>query len=737
MSNIVRAHVDVETRSAVDLKKAGMFRYFEDSSTDFWTLSYAIGDGDVLRWKPGMDCPHELGMHIENGLPVVAHNAGFERQAFLKKLGPKYGWPVPHLEQFECTAAAAAAMALPRDLGGVAAALGLPDQKDQLGKRIMLQLSKPREIKTDGTILWWDTHPDGPAKLEILYAYCDQDVRTERAAEKCIRPLSEFERRVWILDQKINERGVPVDVANVQHARWVLYHHTERLSERLRILTGGAVQSGSQVAKLRAWLNQNGVDCEKLDQKAIKLALAGLNEEDAEWITYVGAINEAKGPAREVLKIRQELSKASTKKLNAFEDRCSQDKRARDNLKYAAASTLRWGGVGIQLQNLPRQQTKKITVDGKLKPVELISKKEIEWAFDLLKHRDPMVFENTLGPAPIVISDMMKGFIKAPPGRKFWKADYSNIEGRVAAWLAEENWKIEAFHKQDRKEGPEIYLLTAAKIFHVDPATLNKESPERQLGKVAELACQFAGSTGAFQAMAGVYDVTIPNSEAKAIVEEWRDAHPAIVKYWKRLEDAAIHVVRHGGKAVVGKVAFGFKTGFMWARKPNGEFLCYVDPRIRVTRRIINPDTGDARNEVADKDGIFRNSPYTDDLFVQQAEKAAGRGVWHIQVPEHEAVTVMGVNSQTRKWERTGIHGGLIFENFVQGIARDIMVNGMFNIEAAGYPIILTIHDEIISEVASDFGSKAEFERLMVEPAQWMAGLPIRAEADECYRYRK
>jgi len=742
----VTLHFDVETRSDVDLKKGGMYRYFESQNTDLWCASYAIEDGPVRRWLRGQECPADVRRWIEAGNTITAHNAGFERQAFKRKLGPLHGFPVPELEQFYCTAASAAAMALPRDLAGVAMALGLSQQKDLTGKRIMMQLCKPRKIE-DGKIYWWDSHTDGPQKLEILYAYCDQDVETERAADKHIRPLSEFERRLWLLDQQINERGVPVDVVNVQHARWILFRHAERLVIRLREITNGTVTSPGQVGRIVDWLNSKGVDVEKLDRKVVKDALAEvegeLTEEDIEE-----AVNEAvdegsydaytrnlhRDAIREVLEIRQELSKSSTKKLDAFEDRCSYDGRARDNLMFYAASTGRWGGRGIQLQNMPRKQTKKVqdAATGRLKAVELLSSAEVEWAFGVLHHRDPLVIEHTLGSPAIVVADMLKGFIKAPAGRKLVKGDYSNIEGRVAAWLAGEMWKTKAFEAADRKEGPDIYLLTASKIVGCHHSELNKESPERQLGKVSELACQFAGGVGAFQAMAAVYDVIIADAKAKEVVYAWRDEHPEIVKFWDRLEEAALHVVRHGGRALVGdKVGYAFKQGFMWAKKPNGEYLCYVDPRIRQVRRVKFED-GFAFPQIATVDGNFKD-PNLQRFGLDESKYKT----WEVQVPEHEAVTVMSVNSQTRKWERVSLYGGLLFENFVQAIARDVMVNGMFNVEAAGYPIILTVHDAIISEVASEFGSRWQFEELMVDPAPWMAGLPIRAEGDECVRCRK
>lgn len=867
MSAELTLHADAETHSPLDLKKVGAYRYFECADTDAWCLSWAINDEPIELWKKGEPPPARLNQAIEDGARFVAHNSFFERMLFKLVLGPRYGFVVPKLEQCYCTAAAAAAMALPRDLAGVAYALGLDEQKDMNGRRVMLQLARPRIVNPNGTFLWWDSHVDGPAKLEVLYDYCVRDTSVERQVDKHVRPLSEFERRVWLLDQQINERGVPVDVAAVQHARWVLYHHAERLGERLRTLTGGHAQTANQVARIVEWLNRQGIDVEKLDKAAVKNALEEVEDiEETCARLYGEEEHKVTRPIREVLHIRQELSKSSVKKLEAFTERCSQDRRARDNLMFFGASTGRWGGRGIQLHNMPRKQTKKIPdpKTGRLKAVELFSNSEIEWAFSLLPQRDPVVIEQTLGSPTIVMADMLKGFIKAPAGKKIVKGDYSNIEGRVAAWLADEHWKIEAFKAADRKEGPDIYLLTGSKIAGCHVSELTKESPERQWGKVGELACiaenelvltdvglvpiqdvtramrvwdgvefvlhdgvvfrgtkevithdgltatrdhlvwttacgrpspfeeaakdgaallksgagrqalgvqsrarqaqeldghseaprfarvydvvnagprhrftvsnalvhncQFGGSVGALQTMAAVYDVQFTNAFAKEVVDAWRDAHPAICAFWYRLEDAILHVVRNGGKATIGKVAFAFHKGFLWARKPNGELLCYVDPRIRVTRRVLNDKTGTARSEIADKDGIFRGSPYVEDD--PDCE-------WRIQVPEHEAVTVMSVNSQTRKWERVGLYGGLIFENFVQAIARDCMVNGMFNLEDAGYPIILTVHDEIISEVDSEFGSAKQFEALMVEPADWMAGLPIRAEADECIRYRK
>lgn len=721
-------HCDVETRSTVDLKKVSVHRYFEEPNTDVWCMAWAIGDGPVNLWKMGEPPPPELVEHINAGLPVFAHNAGFERTCFRLVLGPRYGFPVPKLEQFFCTAAMAAAMALPRDLASAAAALGLPQQKDMRGRQVMLQMARPRR-REDCKLEWWDSDPE---KLETLYAYCKQDVVVERELEKRLRPLSDRERRVWLLDQQINERGVPVDVQSVQHATWILHYDYIAACDRLRELTGGVVSTPGQRDRLIDWLATRGIEVGKLDKKVVADALEELGDGEATFAEKESeeAIQGVNDPvARQVLQIRQEQSKSSTKKLNAFVERASADRRARDNLMYAAASTLRWGGRGIQLQNLPRRSLKKVkTADGKIITQKAFSSSDLEFAFDALAHRDPNVFKGTVGPPGLILSDMLRGMIKAEPGKKLIKGDYSNIEGRVLAWLAEEQWKLDAFAAADRKEGPDIYLLTAAKIFGVPASSLNGESPERQVGKVAELACGYGGGVGAFQTMAALYDVTIPDSEAHAIVQEWRTAHSATVRYWERMERAVAHVLRNGGVARVGKIAFAFKQDFMWAQKPNGEYLCYPDPRVRLVRRIRTID-GKSFSQVASRAGEF----------VTPSDKKTGAAIpFETVIPPHDAVTVMSVNSQTRKWERVGLYGGLLAENLTQAVSRDVMVEGMFAAEAAGYPVILTVHDELITEVEDDERYSARIlERLMVEGAAWTAALPLRAEAAEGYRYSK
>lgn len=651
-------HIDFETRSAADLRKVGIYKYFDDPSTDVWCACWAVGDEAVQTWYPSQGTPIDIGAFIEDSPDtlIYAHNAGFEFQAF-KMLQRRYGWPVPRIEQMRCTAAMAAAMALPRDLGGAANATGLPITKDDVGRRLMLQMMKPRST-TNGVHTWWDT----PEKIERLAQYCATDVEVERLLEKRLRPLSDFEQKLWQLDNTINGRGVQVDLKSVGHARHLVGKATDELNAEVARLTNGHVQAITQAAAMRDWLNQQGVDTDSVDKASVKALLA----------------LDLPVDARRVLQIRQDAAKSSTAKLVSFQERASADGRARENLMFLGAGTGRWSARGIQLQNLPRPD---------------MSSEGIELAFRLLAKRDHKLFDMLFGGTLSTVSNCLRGMIVAASGNTLLSADFSNIEGRVLAWLAGEEWKLQAFRDYDNGVGPDLYKLGASRILRKAITDITKD--ERQAyGKVPELALGYQGGVGAFQTMAVTYGVQVTDTEAEAIRDLWRENHPRTKQYWYDLEDAAMYAVRNPGKGWrVGKVAYACRSNILWCQLPSKRLLAYVDPKI------------------------------------QDVETPWGE--------TKEAVTYMGVDSVTRKWSRHKAYGGLFAENVTQAVARDIMAEAMVRVEQAGFPIVLTVHDEIICEVAKARADKAEFERLMVELPSWAAGLPVSAEGDVTERYRK
>lgn len=660
-------HIDFETRSAVDLKKAGVHVYAADPSTEILCMAYAFDDEPVQLWKRRTAFPTRVLEHIYQGHPVYAHNAAFERALWNARNGSGDHY-LPE-DQMHCTMAMAYAMGLPGHLADAAAALGLEQRKDAKGQRVMMQLCKPRAVADDGTVTWWDD----PAKYEILYAYCKQDVEVERALHHRLMELSDSEQRLWRLDQRINDRGVLIDRPAIERALELVESERKRLDAAMRKTTGNAVATCTAVGQFTDWLRAMGVETGGVAKADISALLS----------------TELPPVVREALLLRQEAAKSSTAKLKAMLDRAGADNRMRGLFQYHGAATGRWAARGPQLQNLPR-------------PSIVKKEPEVEDVFAHLDRRDWL--DMAYGSPLQVISDCLRGFIVAPKNSRLVVGDYSNIEGRVLAWLAGEDWKLQAFRDFDAGTGPDLYLVAASRIHR---CTVEEARPHRQEGKTAELACGYGGGIGAFQAMAKTFGLTISDEQADAIKVKWREAHPATVKFWRDLERAAIAAVkrgeiqsvglgRHGQPA--GLIAFKKAGSFLWCKLPSGRVLCYPYPEVNA-----------------------KELP------------------WH--TPEKpaigESLSYMTVNSVTRKWERQDTYGGSLAENVTQAVARDLLADAMVKCEAAGMPVVMHVHDEIVVEATSRVHTLAKLTSIMQDTPAWAAGLPTAVAGYEAQRYRK
>lgn len=724
--------IDLESRSTINLKTCGAHVYFESDTTDLWCAAYALDDGPIHVWRPGEPCPGAIREHVQNGGLVSGWNVGFERLGWEALLGPKYGWPVPAPDNYSDTAALAAAMALPRDLSGASAVLGLETQKDLDGKALMLRMARPRKLSP---LTWWDDEE----KILRLIEYNKIDVQVEREIRRRLVPLSALEREIWLLDARINARGIGLDVPLATAMIRIVGQATERLNAELANVTGGRVTAATQVDSLTCWLDLMGVQTDSV-AKAIVADL--LNREDLPE------------DCRSALEIRQEAAKASTAKLKTALACTGRDGRARGLMLYHGAGTGRWSGKLFQPHNLPRGS-------GVVKDAPAAARHMMSGDADLVA----LMY----GPPLAAVSDCLRSVIRAAPGHDLLAADFSAIEGRVTAWLSGETWKLDAFRANDAGTGPGMYELTGAGIFGLPVEAVTKGHIARQVGKVAELALGFAGGVNAFHSMAKNYpDVrmevalaplweaadperrdravkryerclvrrdngTAEMSREAWIASEltkvgWRAKHPATVAAWAALEDGARAAVMAPGTIVSAfrKVAFLVKRGFLWMRLPSGRCLAYGMPRTRaqVWARLRNPETGDffEESEIVPKD---------------RAEALAVKGDAVIERSARAAVTALGVNSMTRKYERFALYNGLIMENAVQAIARDIMAAAMLRAEAAGYPLILTVHDELVAEPRWDFGCLYDFTRVICEIPPEYEGLPIAASGWRGERYRK
>ena len=356
------AHGDYETRSVLDLTAVGLSNYLAHPTTDAWCFSYRLGKEPVRRWNEGdpLDILFPLFTHIANGGIFKGHNVLFEIGVTNEIMHKRHGWPMKlDVRQCRCTMAMGYAMALPGSLEKMAPALGISEAKDAAGKRLMLQMCRPREIKPDGMIVWWDD----AEKRERLGQYCDQDVITESAADERLMPLSEAEQTLWELDAIINLRGIYVDQRAIKNAIALVQAEQDRLNLAMRKVTGNFVGFCTEVKRLTDWVRCQGVPVDGLAKADVLDALAD---------------QSIPGPVREALLLRQEAGKSSTAKLNAMLRRVSADGRIRGTLQYHGAAPGRWAGRGIQLHNYPR-----IKVDpGTQKPI--ITQEEAEEVLDLL-----------------------------------------------------------------------------------------------------------------------------------------------------------------------------------------------------------------------------------------------------------------------------------------------------------------------------------------------------------------
>lgn len=653
-------HIDFETRSVVDLKKAGVYVYAADKTTDVWCAAYCVDDGDIDLWTPDEPCPEYVRLAVEHNWTIVAHNANFERIIWRELMAKRYGWPQPKLTQWRCTMAMALAMGLPGSLENAAAAVGLEARKDMDGHSTMMRMAKPRRARKgelpDG-LYWFDDEE----RKQKLYAYCRNDVAVERELERRLLPLRPSEQQMWWLDQVINDRGVHVDVPLCAAALKVVEQAADWLDQEMSDVTRGAVSACSNVGEIKAWLRDNGCpDVDSIAKGAIDDLLARRDLSPA---------------VRRVLELRREAAKASVAKIAALLNGRSADSRARGLLQYHAASPGRWAGRRFQPQNIKRPDLE--DVDGVIAAVRTGCAETVQLLF---------------GEPLSAVGDTLRGMISAAPGNKIVAADFSNIEGRMQAWFGGEAWKLDAFRAFDAGTGHDLYKIAYARSFGIQPGDVDK--PQRQIGKVMELALGYAGGVGAFQKMAAGYGVEVSEHRADELKTLWREAHPGIVNYWFELERAAVAAVQNPGRVfTVGKVAFKVSGSFCFMRLPSGRCICYPYPKVE--------------------------------------DVLAPWGKWK------PTFTYMGVDSYTRKWVRCQAHGGVLFNNVVQGAARDIEAEAMVRVERAGYPVVLSVHDEVVAEPRIDFGSAEHFEKLMVTLPAWAEGLPVAASAWEGPRYRK
>ena len=648
--------IDFETRSRCDLRERGVYNYAQDASTDVLCMSYAFGDGDVQTWLPGQPFPDVVRGHTGQ---IRAHNAAFERLIFWYVLQCDFA-----LEQFYCTAAQARANCAPGSLEDVGRFAGAGMRKDHRGGQLIRLLSVPQ---ADGTFR------DDPDLMAEMVRYCEQDVRAMRAISQAQRDLSADELRDYHINERINDRGVLLDRRLAQAAVRYAVAEADEIQVAVREITDGEVLS-VRSPRMREWvLSRVGEQALKLAtvykdgepklsiDKNVRANLLALAEEQPD---------EVPPDVAEVIQCADDLWASSVAKFNraaALAD--EEDARVRGAFVFSGGSaTGRASSFGLQVHNFPRR-----------------------CADDPALVREAMVRGHAIVPKyGRRVTDVLKGMLRpsmmAEPGKHLVVADWSAIEARVTPWASNTNSgaaKLDIFER-----GEDVYKHNAAATFRVAYADVDKD--QRQIGKVQELACGFAGGVGAFAAMGRIYNVVLSESESRKMVDGWRRANPWAQTYWGALERAYNAAMRNPGQEfTAGRVTYLYDRQNLWYALPSGRVLCYPFAR-----------------------------------FDEEGNITYAKASWK---PAADA----------KEWPRARLWKGLACENITQAVANDLLRHSLRRLDEEGLDVVLHVHDEIVLETSDPDTAAATLLDIMTTPPSWAAGLPLNAEVATMVRYGK
>lgn len=656
--------IDLETYSGIDIRESGVYAYAASPDFEVLLIGYSFDNGSVEvidLTDPLVDAYADFPEFWEGlrdpDVIKTAYNANFERtclSAWLKE-------PMPP-EQWRCTAVHASTLGLPGNLAGVGAALGLPEdkQKDTTGKRLIDYFCKPcKPTKANGGRTR-NLPEHAPEKWIQFIDYNRQDVVAESTIREklSIYKITETEQEVWNLDQRMNDRGVLLDMGLADKIIRYDAIYREQLMMEARALTG--LDNPNSLAQLKDWFQYNY----RLEVKSITKDTIPQIMKQLEELEFMYEI----APAIRMLKIRQELGKTSVRKYQAMENAVCPDGRLRGILQfYGANRTGRWAGRIVQVHNLPQNKIP-----------------DLDLARQLAQEEDFETIEQLFEGIPFVFSQLIRTAFIPSEGCRFVVSDFSAIEARVIAWLADENWRLEVFRTHGK-----IYEASASQMFHVPIENIRKGSKLRQQGKVAELALGYGGSFGAIKVMdkAG----SIPDDEIQLLVSNWRKASPNICRFWYNTEAAAKAAIseRRTVKLKHG-IIFSYINHILFIGLPSGRKLAYYDARIE--------------------------------------ENAKGK----------EAITYAGVNQDTKAWGRIETWGGKLVENIVQAVARDCLAETIRQVSKAGYQIVFHVHDEIIVDVPlEDKDALKTITDRMAVPVSWAPELPLRGDGYETGYYKK
>lgn len=663
--------IDIETFSSVDLKKSGVYKYVESPDFEIILFAYKLNDDPVQCIQLPGDDPDLDDIEIYNWIREMlidpdilktAYNANFERICIQKH----FGLQMP-IEQWECTAAKASYMGLPLGLEAVATALKMKVNKMTEGRALIKYFCCPCKPtkKNEGRTRNLPQHD--PERWKAFIDYNKNDVLVEHEVRHRLHHFQfpEREKRVYWLDQKINDRGVQVDLQMVHQALQLHSEYQNKLYDEATAIT--ELENPNSVAQLKSWiLQETGYEMDSLSKAAVTEALDD---------------GSADSRVQRVLQIRQLMSKSSVKKYTTMIAAACSDGRVRGMLQYYGANrTGRWAGRLVQLHNLPRNYMD-----------------HLDLARGMVKAGELDLLEITFGNVAYVLSQLVRTAFIPAAGQLLAVADFSAIEARVIAWLAGERWRLDVFATHGK-----IYEASAAAMFKKNIDDIKKGSTERDSAKIAELALGYQGSVGAMTQMiitektraaenGKVWNYDPTEEQMLEVVRAWRKANPKICKLWETVEDAAFEAIQEETAVQVDHgIKFFVDRNILFCELPSGRRLAYLRPRIGV---------GDGGNLQITYEGM----------------------------------------EQTRKvWIRQSTYGGKLVENIVQAIARDCLAESMMRLDAAGYDLVMHVHDEAVMEI--EFATTDEMDvicQIMSQPIKWAKGLQLNADGFLTDYYKK
>ena len=640
--------IDLETYSDQSLAKTGVYRYVESPDFEILLFAYSVDGAPVqqIDLACGEKIPSEILCALEDDkVTKWAFNANFERICLSRFLGYPTG---DYLEpdSWKCSMVWAAYMGLPLSLEGAGAVLGLEKQKLAEGKDLIKYFCQPCAPTKSNGQRTRNLPKHSPDKWLAFKKYNIRDVETEMSIQARLLkyPVPDSVWEEYHLDQEINDRGVGLDMELVRQAIQMDGRSRSELTQAMKELT--SLDNPNSVQQMKQWLADNGVETDTLGKKAVAELL-----------------KTAPQQLQKVLTLRQQLAKSSVKKYQAMETAVCADGRARGMFQfYGANRTGRWAGRIIQMQNLPQNHLDDLTEARGLVRAG---------GFDALE----MLYEDV----PDTLSQLIRTAFVPQGNRKFIVADFSAIEARVIAWLADEKWRQDVF-----AEGKDIYCASASQMFGVPVEKHGVNGHLRQKGKIAELALGYGGSVGALKAM-GALEMGLSEDELPALVSAWRQANPKIVQFWWAVDHAVMDAVTRKTTTKTHGIIFSARNGMLFITLPSGRSLAYVKPKI--------------------------------------GENRFGG----------DCITYEGVGG-TKKWERIDSYGPKFVENIVQATSRDILCYAMKTLRCCS--IVMHIHDEVVIEADRRMSLQAVCDQMGRTPP-WANGLQLRADGYETDFYKK